>query len=1385
MPIAPTRNATPAIKSVTSADIAGPWVSAAGHTITITALGDVTVPDYGYSGPSANAAPFNQKTVTRHFGFGSQGTVTIGGVPVTVSAWSDTSITGTVNLTGTVNAAAVSVPKCAVQQQAQYGGSTAYCGQLVIISGNGKQSIDAVTVTIGGKKPTLVTGTIQSAIDAALPGDMLIVPPGTYNEMLIMWKPVRLQGVGATTSILNANAHPAGQLLDPWRRHVNCLFGLTMQGVPMDAGHPFDPTGTYSCPDTGWNPTTWSAGPNNPQVDRLPLEAVVGWDATLNGNLAELTARARSLLGAYEGAGITIVSKGLDFHGAVPWNDGTENGAFPTVTTLLTGAGPNPNALPTGDSNPLCVDGSGGANRFPSNFMCNPSSVDGITITNSSQGGGGMFIHGWAHNLQVANNRIFNNAGTLSGGISVGQGEFGTPYIVGGATNAAPGSCSDGTGLVTNQHEPYCFDLNVNVHNNAITDNSSTGDELFSATLAGGGGTTFCTGSDYYKFDYNWICGNMSSGEGGGVLQLGFAYNGDIEHNSIIFNQATNPTIPTNGGGVMIQGTPDTDPVCGSVPDQDCPPGLSDGTGPGLTINANLIQGNAADSGSGGGIRMQQVNGTDVSTFATQPNLWYSVNVTNNIITNNVAGWDGAGVSLQDALVVNLANNTIASNDSTASSGVLASSIGAPLSSAPNGNCVQNGPTGPTTASCPQPSGLVSVPNSSLLTTTFTTVTLTCPAGHYAPGTSATNGSCRGTSYPALNNDLFWQNRSFQIGISGPGTGTLNQQNLVSLYNASFSSTGTGTVPGSQTATGSCPAGSSYWDIGVRGDTGPSNHASGYTLNPTYSVLTDVADYSAGSAHNIGSNPNVVSQYCNGGRVPPECTTATGCVSSTGWAVPPGIADALSPNPVFSLTPAATVDEGNNWINMSWGPLSLTNPAVQGTDGNWGGGALLGNYALQNGSPAIDYVPVSQTHPTTDFFGNPRPDPALPGKFDVGAIENQAAGTPLPALTSITPNSGTAGASVNVTFAGTNLTGATWSTANTTTYPNITVTGLTVVNPTTVTATINLGVGTTVGAKSFSLTTPGGTSNTVAFNVVASPVPTLVSIAPASGLPGASANVTLTGTNLTGATWSAANSTTYPNITVTGFTVVNATTITATLNIGATTTVGAKNFSVTTPGGTSNTVSFTVTAAAKPALTSIAPASGVRGGSVNVTLTGTNLTGATWSAANTTGYPNITVTGFTVVNATTVTATLNIGATTTLGPKNFSVTGPGGTSNTVAFTVKGATVAFSGPTPALTAATVTPKVGTITVSNAAAATGPLTMTAAPTITRTAGSGTFSITGGTCASSSVVNPGGSCTVIVQYTPPLVGNRTAFSTAHITITGSGLAAATLNSPNFSGR
>jgi hypothetical protein len=801
---------------------------------------------------------------------------------------------------------------------------------------------------------------IQSAIDKAAPGDLIIVGAGTYSELLVMWKPVRLQGVGAASTIINADPHPSGKL-DPWRKRIVCLFGLGESGTPSSWNR--------SCAGSDW--VGFNATATNPQVDRLPLEATVGWDATLNGNLAEQL-QEPTLMGAYEGAAITVLSKGVRFpNNSNPFAADT----FPTGTTLLT------------DNNANGFN----CNTLSSNFNCNPARIDGLSITNSSQGGGGIFVHGWAHSLEIANNRIHNNQGTLSGGIQIGQGEHPDAYLV-GSDIPAPGSCQSQNGLPTNTQLPYCFNRFVNIHNNAVTVNSSEGDELFSATPAGAGAVSFCTGADDYSFNNNCICGNLSTGDGGGVAQLGYVWNGKIQHNAILFNESTNPTVPTNGGGLLIMSAPDTDPTCPGEPDQDCPlsaGGVSDGTGPGLVIDANLILGNAADSGAGGGLRLQGINGAEVGFFpdgrATtgrngHPSRWYTVGVTNNIIANNVAGWDGAGVSLQDALAVNFVNNTVISNDSTASSGALFDAFFAPLASAAR-------PQGPTCSgacdrSVPQPSGLSAAPNSAELLASLP-ASITCPDGH-SQG-SLNNGSCRQVSYPLLYNDVFWQNRSYYIGVTGLGSAAQNQnqQNVVALFN-SFTNTAAPSQPqaGSTTAngsgsiitggTGACTA-ANFWEIGVRGDLAPNTHASGFTLSPAYSVLTDAGDYSA-ALHNSGSNPTVVSQYCNGSRVPPE-------LGSAGYKVPPGTNESNVPVPVFSLTAGATVDEGNNWINISWGPLSLTHP-VSGT--------TLGNYSLATGSPAIDYIgSTASTYalaPSSDYFGNPRKTPTNPC-VDVGAVD--------------------------------------------------------------------------------------------------------------------------------------------------------------------------------------------------------------------------------------------------------------------------------------------------------------------------------------------------------------------------------------------------------------
>jgi hypothetical protein len=1004
---------TPAIKSVNASGTGqGPWVDQPGRSLTITALGDKQVLNHAYSGPQADTSPFNQKFITRHYGFGEQcitpngsatcntvSSVTIGGVNAPITAWTDSQITVT------VPALTSAQSNCPLAQRTTPAaiGSSARCGQVVITAGNGKQSIDAITVTIAGKPPTYVAGpnaannALQTAIDNAVPGDLIIVGPGTYKELLLMWKPVRLQGVGAESVIINADAHPAGKL-DPWRRQVNCLFGLTLEGQPANAPY-------AGCPATMLG-----------RVDRAPGEPIIGWNASLNGNLAEQLVEP-TLMGAYEGAGITVLGRGFRFPvGGDRFNVGAadEDQALPDGATYLTSSNADCNRAA---NPPLHRDFA------TSNFLCNPSRIDGITITNGSQGGGGIFAHAWNHFLEISNNRTYANHGTLSGGVVIGIGEFGAPYIVGGADPipfAVPPGLANGTQLGRG------LNRNVRVHHNAVTSNASLGDSLYSGTFSAAGGVSFCTGSDNYLFNYNWICGNVSSGDAGGVAHVGFTNDGRIERNWILFNQSASPTIPVHGGGLAILGaSPDrtlpNGDECGTTNDLDCPPGLPEGTGRNLVIDANLILGNSAQSGTGGGLRLQGINGEDVIAFPTRPNPittgpianrspgWNSVTVINNIIANNVAGWDGGGVSMQDALKVSFVNNTVISNDTTASAGVLFNTLGAPNASVPPPGCTpQPDPTQPQDPSCInpviestyQPAGLVTMAHTPNLIAALGPdnpgTQVVCPAGFgYGAGAALNDGSCREVSLPLLSNDLFWQNRAFRIEVGALGGGQQNQQAVVTLV----PSLNQGPVPPGGTGfcdllgedNGAPESGNpvNYWDIGVRGDVTPTpDSGSGFALNPMFSILTETAGYTGAGL--LEADPEVVAQYCNGSRLPPE-----GGGTFAGFNAPPGRSETTGLYPVFALnqiTPAATVDEGNNWIDLNYGPLSLANAATAPPTGT--AQDPLGNYDITAASPAITAATPTGA-PDHDFFGRSRP---LGAGFDIGAVEFFAPPPPLPSL---------------------------------------------------------------------------------------------------------------------------------------------------------------------------------------------------------------------------------------------------------------------------------------------------------------------------------------------------------------------------------------------------
>ncbi len=237
-----------------------------------------------------------------------------------------------------------------------------------------------------------------------------------------------------------------------------------------------------------------------------------------------------------------------------------------------------------------------------------------------------------------------------------------------------------------------------------------------------------------------------------------------------------------------------------------------------------------------------------------------------------MAGWDGGGVSLQDALAVNIINNTIISNDTTASVGralqhaVRARWPARPGRTAPQASGTTVVPAARRAGERPEQRGAAREParDDHL-------------SGRSLHRNSGSNGSCRNVSYPLLYNNVFWQNRSFYIGVGALGTGTQNQQNVVTLYNA-FT-----TTPAAEPDEQPAPArpGASYWDIGVRGDTGPTNHARRSHARPDV-LGADRRHRLRRRGNNAAANPTVVSQYCNGSRIPPE-------FGGMGYQVPPGI----------------------------------------------------------------------------------------------------------------------------------------------------------------------------------------------------------------------------------------------------------------------------------------------------------------------------------------------------------------------------------------------------------------------------------------------------------------------------------------------------------------
>ncbi len=711
---------TPRIYTVSGPD-GGPYASDVGELVTITAIGNVEVPNPQYAG----AGSANPATIIRDYGFGAaRGTVTIGGVPLENVIWSANVIKGRI-AAGTTT------------------------GQLVVKrNDSNRESVTGVTFTVGGPAPTFVQqgGSIQDAIDAAQPGDLILIPPGQYDELVVMWKPVKLQGWGEASTTINAVKIPS-EKLTLWQQKVD---GLIASGA----------------------------------VDLLPAQAAAGNTAV-------------AALFNEQGPGIIVMGKNVD---------------------------PPPIDVGFG-----LVDGEPNAR------------IDGLTISGADLAGG-ILVNGYARYLVIGNNHIVGNNGIYGGGIRIGHAALET---------------ADGNGDPIYQSG---FNDHIVIRHNRITRNATQ--------FGAGGGLSIYTGTDSYQVHHNYICGNFAQTDGAGIGHLGLSDGAVIEHNVVAFNQSFSQGIAAAGGGILVAGAP----ALGQ---------LSEGSGS-VKVIANLIQGNNAGAGDGGGIRTSMVNGMDVEASPTDPSGWYEVQLLNNTIVNNVAGLAGGGISMQDTARIKILHNTIAHNDSTATTGE-AFTPGVP------------------NQSNAQPAGIVARKHSQALTDAFGVDPLVDPLSVF--------------SNPLLANNIIWENRSFYFLVDA------GQTPVAYLLKPDINA-------------GEPPV---YADLAVLGTVG--------ALDPRNCVLTDAAGY---DPSNVSGDPAFVASYLNGPR-----------------------SSVLLPEPTGGIAVMPAFDEGGNFIDVRYGPLTL-----------------MGDHHIQDGSSAFEAgdsaFNAGIAELLADFEGDPRPTGA---EADIGADE--------------------------------------------------------------------------------------------------------------------------------------------------------------------------------------------------------------------------------------------------------------------------------------------------------------------------------------------------------------------------------------------------------------
>ncbi len=264
-----------------------------------------------------------------------------------------------------------------------------------------------------------------------------------------------------------------------------------------------------------------------------------------------------------------------------------------------------------------------------------------------------------------------------------------------------------------------------------------------------------------------------------------------------------------------------------------------------------------------------------------------------------------------------------------------------------------------------------------------------------------------------------------------------------------------------------------------------------------------------------------------------------------------------------------------------------------------------------------------------------------------------------PAVTSVTPSTGSNMGTTPVTITGANFnTGATASLTRTG-YSSFPLSIVVVPTSTSISATVPSGL--VVGTWNIVVTNPDGQSG-IGSNLftVTAPVPTVTAISPATGINTMDTPVTITGTNFK------SNGTI--SLTRAGFNDVplpdvggsSATSLSSIIPAGVT--AGTWNVKVTNYDGQSGTGSNLFTVTAPPTVTGIQPNYGVNTKTTAVTITGTGFVTGAAASLTRSGYTDVALTNVAVPTAASITASVPAGITA--GTWNVKVTNPDGRSAT-------------------------------------------------------------------------------------------------------------------------